>query len=85
VLLAQNKHRKRLRHQLQQVAFVDDFVDKGGALVSLLHRSLREVRKEANSRYWQLRTHGTGWVYKQKPTSLGSVVAGGQVEVWLRE
>jgi len=81
VLLAQQKHHQKIKQHLRQVAYVDE----GGALASLMHRSLREVRQEAGSHYWQLRTHGTGWVYKQKPSSLASVVAGGRVEVWLHE
>ncbi|MDQ6965288.1 MAG: penicillin-binding transpeptidase domain-containing protein [Mariprofundales bacterium] len=84
LLLAQQRKRQRAQrsqHQMRRVAFAD----REGVLLSLNHRSLREVRQITERLHWQLRTHGTGWVYKQKPASLAAVAAGGQVEVWLRE
>ncbi|MDT8375292.1 MAG: penicillin-binding transpeptidase domain-containing protein [Mariprofundaceae bacterium] len=52
---------------------------------SLVRLSLREARRVASARGFQLRTHGTGWVSRQEPHSLDSVAAGEMVEVWLNE
>jgi len=52
---------------------------------SLIRLSLREARKIASARGFQLRTHGTGWISRQEPHSLDSIVSGEMVEVWLDE
>ena len=52
---------------------------------SLIRLSLREARKIASARGFQLRTHGTGWISRQEPRSLDSIVSGEMVEVWLNE
>ncbi len=52
---------------------------------SLMRLSLREARRIASLRGFMLRTHGSGWVIRQKPLSLASVEAGDEVEVWLGE
>jgi len=52
---------------------------------SLIRLSLREARSIASARGFQLRTHGTGWISRQEPSSLDSVVSGDLVEVWLNE
>lgn len=52
---------------------------------SLMRLSLREARRIASARGFQLRTHGSGWVISQKPGSLTTVEAGDEVEVWLGE
>ncbi len=52
---------------------------------SLLRLSLREARHIASAKGLQLRTHGTGWVSRQKPLSFASLQAGDVVEVWLNE
>jgi len=52
---------------------------------SLMRLSLREARRIASARGFMLRTHGSGWVTRQKPQSLTSVEAGDEVEVWLGE
>ena len=52
---------------------------------SLMRLSLREARRIASVRGFQLRTHGSGWVIRQKPQTLAAVEAGDEVEVWLGE
>jgi len=52
---------------------------------SLIRLSLREARKISSLRGIQLRAHGTGWITRQQPRSLDSLVAGDIVEVWLNE
>lgn len=52
---------------------------------SLMRLSLREARRIASVRGFELRTHGSGWVIRQKPVSLAAVEAGDEVEVWLGE
>ena len=52
---------------------------------SLMRLSLREARRVATSRGLQLRTHGSGWVVRQKPHSLIALEAGDEIEVWLDE
>jgi hypothetical protein len=52
---------------------------------SLMRLSLREARRIASARGLQLRTHGSGWVSRQKPLSLASLQEGDSVEVWLNE
>lgn len=52
---------------------------------SLMRLSLREARRIASVRGFQLRTHGSGWVIRQKPISLAAIEAGDEVEVWLGE
>jgi len=52
---------------------------------SLMRLSLREARRVASARGFQLRTHGSGWVVRQEPVSLASLQEGDAVEVWLDE
>ncbi len=68
------------RPSVRSVAF-----DGTGPRASLLHLSLREVRRVAADHHWRLRVHGTGWVRRQQPASLATLADGGDVEVWLSE
>ncbi len=56
-----------------------------GALPSLYGKSLREVRKLAFRSGYQLHTHGSGWVIRQKPVALSQTGTGSVLEVWLHE
>lgn len=52
---------------------------------SLINLSLRETRQVVASSGFKLRTHGSGWVIRQKPASLSALHPGDMVEVWLNE
>jgi len=54
-----------------------------GATPSLLGMSLREVRRIAMRRDYQLRVHGSGWVRRQQPAAFAPLPAGATLEVWL--
>jgi len=50
-----------------------------------LGMSLRQAMQAAHRQHYRLRTHGSGWVYRQKPVALADLPAGDTVEVWLHE
>jgi len=52
---------------------------------SLFNLSLREANQVAAARNLKLRAHGSGWVIRQKPSSLAALRPGDLVEVWLDE
>jgi len=52
---------------------------------SLINLSLREARRVTAVRNLKLRTHGSGWIVRQKPASLVALQHGDMVEVWLDE
>jgi len=56
-----------------------------GAAPSLLGMSLREVRRIAIRRDYQLRVHGSGWVRRQRPAAFAPLPAGATLEVWLSD
>jgi len=47
--------------------------------------SLREVRRLATSKGFRLKVHGSGWVYRQSPSTLTRLVQGDALEVWLND
>jgi len=54
-------------------------------MVDFTGLSLRESYRLANQKGWTLRTHGSGWVVRQKPTTQTKVNSEGKIEVWLHE
>jgi len=56
-----------------------------GGMLDFTGLSLRESYRLAYQKGWTLRTHGSGWVIKQKPKAHGKMNKKGQVEVWLHE
>jgi len=47
--------------------------------------SLRESYQLASLHNYALRTHGSGWVVRQSPSSIANLPKGAEVEVWLHE
>jgi len=56
-----------------------------GVVPSLTGMSLREVRRLAMRRDYQLSVHGSGWVHRQHPAAFAPLSAGGRIEVWLND
>ncbi len=54
-----------------------------GTVPSLIGMSLREVRRLAMRRDYQLGVHGSGWVRRQHPAAFTPLAPGGHIEVWL--
>jgi len=65
-------------HSYQQKTAEDGLVNFSGL-------SLRESYRLAYQNGWTLRTHGSGWVVKQKPLAHHKIGVKGKVEVWLHE
>ncbi len=66
---------------VQSVAAVaPEAVQPAGSLIGL---TLREIRAVAARRGLRVRIHGSGWVYRHKPSSLDGLKPGDMFEVWL--
>jgi len=77
-----NRSKPKIKHG---IGTIEKKVSIQGGMADFTGLSLRESYHLSYQQGWTLRTHGSGWVVKQKPLPHQKIDSEGDVEVWLHE